>query len=72
MSQRRPTSSYHTEELIRKLPGWKPAPAAAAAEGEEPGTADPMAQTMKEPILPQFEMSKTFNFISKNATDSVR
>lgn len=70
MSQRRPCTSNNTDELLRRIPGWKPAPA-AAAEGEEPA-ADPMAQTMKEPILPEFGLSKTFNFISKNATDSVR
>ena len=31
-----------------------------------------MAQTMKEPILPDFGTTNKFNFISKTATDSVR
>ena len=70
MSYRRPSSSYTAEDLVKTLPGWKPAPAAAAAEGEEP--VDQLAQTMKEPILPDFGTTNKFNFITKTATDSVR
>ena len=51
------------------MPGWKP-PAVAAVEGEP--AEDPMAQTMKEPVIPDFTGTGNFNYISKNATDTVR
>lgn len=70
MSQRRPFTSKTADELVRKLPGWKPQPAAAAADGEEAGELH--TEPEREPVLPDFAMSKTFNFVSKNATDSVR
>ena len=69
MSQRRPNTSYTAEDLVRRITGWKPA-TAAAVDGE-PAEAV-FSETMKEPILPEFEISKRFDFISKNATDSVR
>ena len=69
MADRRPHTAYTADDLVRKLPGWKPPPAAANAEGEV--EAAPVEEP-REPILPEFGLSKQFDFISKNATDNVR
>ena len=69
MSQRRPNTSYTAEDLVRRIPGWKPL-AAVPVDGE-PAEAV-FNETMKEPILPEFGISKNFDYVTKNATDSVR
>ena len=56
--------------MVRKLPGWK-APVVKAVEGEEPAEV-PATEIKREPTLPEFGISKQFDFVSKNATDSVR
>ena len=70
MADRRPHTAYTADDLVRKLPGWKPPPAAANADGEVETGAQ--AEEPREPLLPEFGMSKQFDFISKNATDNVR
>jgi hypothetical protein len=72
MANRSRCLSYTADELVRKLPGWKPAPVAATADGEAPGETVDMNATMREPILPKFSISDKFDLISKNETDSVR
>ena len=66
MANRRPRTAYTADELVRKQPGWKPPP--ATAEGEE--LAPP--EVKREPSLPEFKLSSSFNFVSKNAADSMR
>ena len=36
MALRRPLTAYTADDLVRKLPGWKPAPEKAPVDGEEP------------------------------------
>ena len=67
MATRRPHTAYTADDLLRKLPGWKP-PAAAA--GEEENTPPP--DEPRQASLPEFKLSSSFNFVSKNAADSVR
>lgn len=52
------------DELVRKQPGWKP-------QGEAAEVAEPI-DIKGESSLPDFSFSKTFNFVSKNATLSSR
>ena len=71
MAQRRPQTAYTQDDLLRKIPGWKPPTTAAPADGEpaelpQPGTS------AREPILPEFKVSGNFDFISKNGTDNAR
>jgi hypothetical protein len=68
MAARRPHTAYTADELVRKIPGWKPPPVAATEDGE---AAAPL-ENIREPLLPEFQMSKQFDFVSKNATDTVR
>ena len=72
MTNRARCLSLTADELVRKLPGWKPAPLAATADGEAPAEQVDMNATMREPILPKFSISDKFDLISKNETDSVR
>lgn len=65
MANRRPRTAYTADELVRKQPGWKPPP---AAEGEEQAAPE----VKREPSLPEFKLSGSFNFVSKNAADSMR
>ncbi len=69
MAARRPHTSYTADDLVRKIPGWKPPPAAATEDGEVAAVAQ---DEPREPILPEFHMSKQFDFVSKNATDTMR
>ena len=68
MAARRPHTAYTADELVRKLPGWKPAPPGKDADPE----AQVFHEVQREPILPEFTMSGQFNFVSKDATDNVR
>uniref|UniRef100_A0A7S3HXY4 Uncharacterized protein n=1 Tax=Favella ehrenbergii TaxID=182087 RepID=A0A7S3HXY4_9SPIT len=66
MAARRPHTAYTADDLLRKMPGWKP----PTIPGEE---AEPPAPEMgRESSLPEFKLSNSFNFASKNAADSVR
>ena len=69
MAARRPHTAYTAEDLVRKLPGWKPAPVAATEDGEPAAAAH---DEPRVPLLPDFHMSKQFDFASKNATDTMR
>ena len=66
VANRRPRTAYTADELVRKQPGWKPPP--ATAEGEELAPQE----IKREPSLPEFKLSSSFNFVSKNAADSMR
>ncbi len=68
MAARRPHTAYTADELVRKLPGWKPAPPGKDADPE----AQVLPEVQREPLLPEFAMSGQFNFVSKDATDNVR
>ena len=68
MAARRPQTAYTQEDLVKKLPGWKPPPVKAS----EDAPPEPEPTEKREPILPEFSMSKEFDFISKDATDSQR
>lgn len=70
MVARRPHTAYTADSLVRKLPGWKPAPVAAAADGEMPEA--PAGESQREPKIPEFKISKQFDFITKDATDTAR
>ena len=67
MATRRPHTAYTADDLLRKIPGWKP-PAPTGEVGEEP----PAAEVPREASLPEMKLSSSFNFVSKNAADSVR
>ena len=69
MSNRRPHTAYTADDLVRRMPGWKPAPPKA---GEEPPEEPVQAEAPREPKLPEFAASKQFDFISKDAADSAR
>lgn len=68
MAHRRNRTHFTADELVRKQPGWKPTPVAGEAAPEEPIVSD----NLRESSLPEFSLSKTFNFVSKNAADSSR
>lgn len=70
MAARRPFTAYTADELVRKMPGWKPPPTAPAADGE---VADaPVAESAREPILPDFGTAKNFELISRDGTEAFR
>lgn len=71
MALRRPLTAYTADDLVRKLPGWKPAPEKALAEGEEPAPRK-VEEITRVASLPEFAISKQFDFVSKNALDSAR
>ena len=61
------------EELIRKLPGWKPkeVPADAIIDPAE-SIQVPQEVEEVESVIPEFKMSNEFELVSKNCTDSAR
>lgn len=65
MLARRPHTAYTADQLVRKLPGWKPAPPGKDGVVEE-------VEEPKQPKIPEFAISKQFDFISKDMTDNVR
>ena len=69
MVARRPFTAYTADDLVRKLPGWKPPPVAAGADGEPEA---PIGDQPREATVPEFKISKQFNFITKDATDTAR
>ncbi len=70
MAARRPHTAYTADDLVRRMPGWKPPVVKEPAEGEAVETAAP--EVKREPKLPEFGGSKAFDFISKDAADSAR
>jgi len=40
MAARRPHTAYTADELVRKIPGWKPPPVAATEDGEAAAPLD--------------------------------
>ena len=70
MAARRPHTAYTADDLVRKMPGWKPPPTAPAAEGEV--AEDPAAVSAREPILPDFNTGKKFEMISRDGTEAYR
>lgn len=66
MAALRPHTAYTADQLVRKLPGWKPAP-----PGKD-GVVEEVEEPKREPIIPEFAVSKQFDFITKDATDYVR
>jgi hypothetical protein len=70
MAARRPHTAYTADDLVRKIPGWKPPPVPAAEDGE--AAAQNPIDEPREPVLPEFHISKQFDFVSKNATDTMR
>ena len=70
MALRRPLTAYTADDLVRKLPGWKPAPEKAPVDGEEPKPR--VEEIQRVASLPEFALSKQFDLISKNALDSCR
>ena len=69
MAQRRPHTAYTADDLVRKLPGWKPPPVKAS---DDPEAQPEPVEVKREPTLPEFAISKEFNFVTKDATDNVR
>ena len=69
MANLRPRTSYTAEDLVRKIPGWK-APVVKNADGEV--VPRELEDEPRVPLLPEFGVSKNFDFISKNAMDSAR
>lgn len=70
MTLRRPLTAYTADDLVRKLPGWKPLPEKAGAEGEP---VEPRVEEIQRVAsLPEFALSKQFDLVSKNALDSAR
>jgi len=65
MANRRPHTAYTADDLVRRQPGWKPQAPAADEEVAPP-------EIKREPTLPEFKICGQFNFVSKNAQDSVR
>jgi len=56
MALRRPLTGKKPEDLVKKLPGWKPPPEKAPAEGEE---LLPKVEEMQRVVsLPEFAISK--------------
>lgn len=71
MAQRRPVTCKTTEELVRRLPGFKPIP--PKLEKDENGDPIPPPEPTekpREPVLPQFKVD--FQPVIKDATDSLR
>ena len=70
MADRRPQTSKTTEELVRRLPGYKPIPPKAdiGKDGEPIPPPEPPKQ--REPLLPQFKVE--FQPVIKDETDSLR
>lgn len=69
MALRRPQTAYTQEELVKKLPGWKPPP----EKKDENGEIIPRAEEIHRVVsLPEFGLSKNFELVSKNALDSAR
>ena len=80
MSLRRPLTAYTAEDLVKRLPGWKPPPEKKGEDGE------PLAPRVEEiprvQSLPEFAPTKDrfpikqlawgVDHISKNALDSAR
>ena len=57
MANKRPHTSKTVDELISRLPGWKP-PAVPLKKGEEEPEPVPVeSQSVREPNLPEFSMS---------------
>lgn len=69
MAARRPHTSYTADDLVRRMPGWKPAPV-KVEEGE--AVEAPATEVKREPKLPEMPGSAKFDFISKDAADSAR
>ena len=67
MAARRSKIHLTADEIVRKQPGWKPTPVPGEAPPEE---APP--ENERESKIPEFALSKTFSFASKNAADSSR
>lgn len=71
MALRRPQTAYTAEDLVKKLPGWKPPPEKKNEDGEVISPAKP-EEIQRVASLPEFGLSKQFDFVSKNAIDSAR
>lgn len=69
MALRRPQTAYTAEDLVKKLPGWKPPPEKKNEDGE---VISPPEEIQRVASLPEFALSKQFDFVSKNAIDSAR
>ena len=70
MALRRPQTAYTAEDLVKKIPGWKPPPEKKNEDGE---VIAPRAEELPRVVsLPEFALSKQFDLVSKNAVDSAR
>jgi hypothetical protein len=71
MAERRPHTAKTTEDLVKRLPGWKPTVAKTELGPDgEPLPPPPAAEPEREPILPEFETP--FQATCKDATDTQR
>ena len=70
MALRRPQTAYTAEDLVKKLPGWKPPPEKKNEDGEV--IAPRVEEIPRVVSLPEFAISKSFDLVSKNAVDSAR
>ena len=70
MALRRPQTAYTAEDLVKKLPGWKPPPEKKNEDGEV--ISPKVEEIQRVASLPDFALSKQFDFVSKNAIDSAR
>ena len=70
MALRRPQSSYTAEDLVKRIPGWKPPPEKKNEDGEV--ISPKVEEIQRVASLPEFAMSKQFDLVSKNALDSAR
>ena len=72
MARLRPSTAVTQDALIRKMPGYKPPAAPKGEDGEEIPQAQLGGISAREPILPDFKVSQSFDFISKNAINNAR
>ena len=70
MAERRPMTSKTTEELVRRLPGYKPIPPKVEKKEGEEAPPPPEVPKGREPMLPAFKVN--FQPVIKDATDSLR
>ena len=71
MVANRANRSKTCEELVRKIPGWKPKELPPDAIPDPADLQVPEGEE-REALIPEFNMSNDFELVSKNCTDSAR
>ena len=63
--------SKTADDLLRKIPGWKP-PVTAPVDGEAAVEVEHQGGEERQSIIPEFNMTQKFEYVTKNATDTTR